>query len=78
MVPLAIACGNTYVLKANSNTPLTSMRMMELFYEEGGFPKGVVNLVTCSRKEADIFLTDERVKAVTFVGTTGVKVCDRG
>ncbi len=72
MVPLAIACGNTVVLKANSQTPLTSMRMLELFYEEAGFPKGVVNLVTSSRVEAEIFLTDPRVKAVTFVGTTGV------
>lgn len=72
MVPLSIACGNTVVLKASSQTPLTAMRIMELFYEEGGFPKGVVNLVTCSRVEADILLTDERVKAVTFVGTTGV------
>ena len=72
MVPLSIACGNTVVLKASSQTPLTSMRMMELFYEEAGFPKGVVNLVTCSRVEANILLTDERIKAVTFVGTTGV------
>ena len=72
MVPMAIATGNTVVLKAASLTPLTSMRILELFYEEGGFPKGVVNLVTCSRKEAEIFLTDPRVKAVTFVGTTGV------
>ena len=72
MVPLAIACGNTVVLKANSQTPLTSMRMLELFYDEAGFPKGVVNLVTCSRHEAEIFMTDERIKAVSFVGTTGV------
>ena len=72
MVPLAIACGNTVVLKANSQTPLTSMRMLELFYEEAGFPKGIVNLVTTSRNEAEIFLTDPRIKAVTFVGTTGV------
>ncbi len=72
MVPLAIATGNTVVLKASSQTPLTAMRILELFYEEGGFPKGVVNLVTSSRKEADILLTDPRVKAVTFVGTTGV------
>lgn len=72
MVPLAIATGNTVVLKANSQTPLTSMRIMELFYKEGGFPGGVVNLVTCSRQEADILLTDSRIKAVTFVGTTGV------
>ena len=72
MVPLAIATGNTVVLKASSATPLTSMRILELFYEEAGFPKGVVNLVTCSRNEAEILLTDSRVKAVTFVGTTDV------
>ena len=71
-VPLAIACGNTVVLKAATPTPLTSMRILELFYEEGGFPKGVVNLVTCTHEESDILLTDPRVKAVTFVGTTRV------
>ncbi len=72
MVPLAIATGNTVVLKAASFTPLTSMRIMELFYEEGQFPKGIVNLVTCSRNESEVLLTDPRVKAVTFVGTTEV------
>ena len=72
MVPLAIATGNTVVLKAASYTPLTSMRIMELFYEEGGFPAGVVNLVTCSRNESELFLTDPRVKAVTFVGSTDI------
>lgn len=72
MVPLAIATGNTVVLKAASFTPLTSMRIMELFYTEAGFPKGVVNLVTCSRNESEVLLTDPRVKAVTFVGTTEV------
>ena len=72
MVPLAIVCGNTVVLKANSQTPLTSMRMLELFYEEAGFPKGVVNLVTTNRVQAELFMTDPRIKAITFVGTTGV------
>ena len=72
MVPLAIATGNTVVLKAASFTPLTSMRILELFYEEGGFPKGVVNLVTCSRNESELLLTDPRIKAVTFVGSTDV------
>ncbi len=72
MVPLAIATGNTVVLKAASYTPLTSMRILELFYEEAGFPKGVVNLVTCSRKESEMFLTDPRIKAVTFVGSTDI------
>ena len=72
MVPLAIATGNTVVLKANPQTPLTSMRMLELFYKEAGFPKGIVNLVTCDTPEAEVMITDERVKAVTFVGTTRV------
>ena len=54
MAPLCIATGNTLVLKAASYTPLTSMRMLELFYEEAGFPKGVVNLVTCSRSESKL------------------------
>jgi malonate-semialdehyde dehydrogenase (acetylating)/methylmalonate-semialdehyde dehydrogenase len=72
IVPLAIATGNTVVLKASSYTPLTSMRIMELFYEEAAFPAGVVNLVTCSRKESELLLTDPRVKAVTFVGSTDV------
>ena len=72
MVPLAIVTGNTVVLKAASYTPLTAMRILELFYEEAGFPKGVVNLVTCSRKESELFLTDPRVKAVTFVGSTEI------
>jgi len=72
MVPLAIATGNTVVLKAASYTPLTSMRILELFYDEGGFPAGVVNLVTCSRRESELFLTDPRIKAVTFVGSTDI------
>lgn len=72
MVPLAIVCGNTVVLKANNLTPLTSMRMLELFYEEGGFPKGIVNLINTDNVNAEILTTDPRVKAVTFVGTTGV------
>ena len=72
MVPLAVATGNTVVLKAASYTPLTSMRILELFYEEAGFPAGVVNLVTCSRRESELLLTDPRVKAVTFVGSTEI------
>jgi len=71
MVPLAIATGNTVVLKASSYTPLTAMRIMELFCDTG-FPKGVVNLVTCSRKESELFLTDPRIKAITFVGSTEI------
>ena len=67
MVPVCIAAGNTIVLKLASMTPMTAMRLMGLL-EEAGLPKGVVNLVTCSRVEADLFLTHPVVKGVTFVG----------
>lgn len=69
MMPLCIATGNTLVLKAASMTPMTSMRMLELLYQ-AGLPAGVVNLVTCSRHEAEILLTHPEVKGITFVGST--------
>jgi malonate-semialdehyde dehydrogenase (acetylating)/methylmalonate-semialdehyde dehydrogenase len=71
MLPLCIATGNTLVLKAASMTPMTSMRMVELLYQ-AGLPKGVVNLVTCSRREAEIVLTHPDVKGIMFVGSTSV------
>ena len=71
MMPLCIATGNTFVLKAATMTPMTSMRMLELLYEVG-LPKGVVNLVTCSRKEADLMLRHPDIKGVAFVGSTSV------
>ena len=71
MLPFCITTGNTFVLKAASMVPQTSMRMLELLIE-AGLPKGVVNLVTCSRVEADSLLTNPLVKGVTFVGSTSV------
>lgn len=71
MTPLCIATGNTIVIKAASMTPMTSMRLTEL-WQEAGLPDGVLNLVTCSRKEAEIFLTHPDVKGVSFVGSTSV------
>jgi malonate-semialdehyde dehydrogenase (acetylating) / methylmalonate-semialdehyde dehydrogenase len=71
MAPLAIACGNTYVLKAASGTPMTSLKMAEL-YKKAGFPDGVINVVTCSRNEAEILLTHPDVRGITFVGSTSV------
>ena len=71
MMPLCIATGNTFVLKAATMTPMTSMRMMELL-REAGLPPGVVNLVTCSRREADLILKHPDVKGVVFVGSTSV------
>ena len=71
MLPFAITTGNTFVLKAASMVPQTSMRMLELLIE-AGLPRGVVNLVTCSRVEADSLLSNRHVKGVTFVGSTSV------
>ena len=71
MMPLCIAAGNTFVLKAATMTPMTSMRMLELLYE-AGLPAGVVNLVTCSRREADLILKHPDIKGITFVGSTSV------
>ena len=71
MTPMCIATGNTIVLKAASKTPLTAIRCVELL-EEAGLPKGVVNILTCSRKESELFLTHPDIRGICFVGTTGV------
>jgi malonate-semialdehyde dehydrogenase (acetylating)/methylmalonate-semialdehyde dehydrogenase len=71
MIPLCIVTGNTFVLKAASMVPTSSVRLMELL-QEAGLPKGVVNVVTCSRNEAEILLTHPLVRGVSFVGSTDV------
>jgi malonate-semialdehyde dehydrogenase (acetylating)/methylmalonate-semialdehyde dehydrogenase len=71
MAPLCIATGNTMVLKAASFTPQTSMRIMDL-WSEAGLPKGVLNLVTCSRNESEILLRHPDIKGISFVGSTSV------
>ena len=71
MAPLCIAAGNTMVLKAASMTPMTSLRCMQL-WQEAGLPKGVLNVVTCGRNEAELFLKHPDVKGITFVGSTSV------
>ena len=71
MVPLCIATGNTMVLKASSTTPMTSYKLAELFVE-AGLPKGVLNIVTSSRNEAEILLSHPDVKGISFVGSTSV------
>ena len=71
MAPLCIVCGNTFVLKPASTTPMTSLKFAEL-YKEAGFPDGVLNVVPCSRNEAELLLTHPDVKGITFVGSTSV------
>ncbi|HEY8499910.1 MAG TPA: aldehyde dehydrogenase family protein, partial [Clostridia bacterium] len=71
MTPMCIACGNTIVLKASSVTPLTAMRFAEL-YKQAGLPDGVLNIVTCSRNEAETLLKHPDIDGITFVGSTSV------
>ncbi|GAA4296188.1 CoA-acylating methylmalonate-semialdehyde dehydrogenase [Anaerocolumna aminovalerica] len=71
MTPLCVATGNCIVLKASSSTPRTALRIAEL-YKEAGVPDGVVNVITCSREEAEIFLSHPDVKGISFVGSTDV------
>ncbi|MPM01560.1 Malonate-semialdehyde dehydrogenase [bioreactor metagenome] len=71
MTPLCIAAGNTIVIKANQQTPMTAMRCAEL-WQEAGLPDGVLNLVTCTNENAELFLKHPDVRGITFVGSTAV------
>ncbi len=71
MFPLALACGNTFVLKPSEKVPLTAILLGELLVE-AGVPKGVFNLVHGGREAVDALLTHPRVKAVSFVGSSPV------
>lgn len=71
MAPICIATGNTLVLKAASFDPQCALRITELWYE-AGLPPGVLNVVTTSRNEAEIFLRHPAIKGISFVGSTSV------
>ncbi|MBU8785150.1 MULTISPECIES: CoA-acylating methylmalonate-semialdehyde dehydrogenase [Bacillus] len=71
MFPLAIACGNTFVLKASERTPILAEKLVELFYESG-FPKGVLNLVQGGKEVVNGLLENEDIKAISFVGSEPV------
>lgn len=71
MTPMCIVTGNTIVLKAASFTPQTALRIAEL-YTEAGLPDGVINIVTCTRNEAEILLNHPDIKGISFVGSTEV------
>lgn len=71
MFPLAIACGNTFILKPSERTPLLANRLAELF-EEAGLPKGVLNIVHGAHDVVNGILENPGVKAVSFVGSQPV------
>src|SRR5436853_6745805 len=76
MIPMwkfgpALACGNTYVLKPSERDPSVPMRLAELLIE-AGLPAGVLNVVNGDKEAVDTILTDARIKAVGFVGSSAI------
>jgi len=71
MFPVAIACGNTFVLKPSERDPSCGLRLAELA-SEAGLPPGVLNVVIGDKEAVDALLTDPDVEAVSFVGSTPV------
>jgi malonate-semialdehyde dehydrogenase (acetylating)/methylmalonate-semialdehyde dehydrogenase len=71
MWPMAVACGNTFVLKPSERVPSASIFIAELALE-AGLPPGVLNVVNGDREAVETLLTDRRVKAVSFVGSTPI------
>jgi len=71
MFPVAIACGNTFVLKPSEKAPGCALRFAELL-AEAGLPPGVFNVVNGDREAVDTLLADPDVAAVSFVGSTPV------
>lgn len=71
MFPIALACGNTFVLKPPAPVPSASVRLAELL-KEAGLPDGVFNVVHCGNEVASLLTTDSRIQAVSFVGSSAV------
>jgi malonate-semialdehyde dehydrogenase (acetylating) / methylmalonate-semialdehyde dehydrogenase len=71
MWPMAVVCGNTFVLKPSERDPSCVLRIAELALE-AGLPPGVLNVVNGDKEAVDVLLSDARVQAVSFVGSTAV------
>jgi malonate-semialdehyde dehydrogenase (acetylating)/methylmalonate-semialdehyde dehydrogenase len=71
MYPMAIVCGNTFVLKPSERDPSAPLFIAQLF-KEAGLPDGVFNVVNGDKEAVDTLLTDPRVQAVSFVGSTPI------
>ncbi len=71
MYPMAIACGNTFILKPSEQDPMTPTRLVELFHE-AGFPKGVLNVVHGGKEQVDFLLKHPEIKGISFVGSVPV------
>ncbi|WP_298718424.1 CoA-acylating methylmalonate-semialdehyde dehydrogenase [uncultured Oceanisphaera sp.] len=71
MFPMAIVCGNSFILKPSERDPSSTLYIAQLL-QEAGLPDGVMNVVNGDKEAVDALLHDERVKAVSFVGSTPI------
>jgi malonate-semialdehyde dehydrogenase (acetylating)/methylmalonate-semialdehyde dehydrogenase len=71
MWPMAVVCGNTFILKPSERDPSSAMLIAALALQ-AGLPPGVLNVVNGDKEAVDVLLADERVKAVSFVGSTPI------
>jgi malonate-semialdehyde dehydrogenase (acetylating) / methylmalonate-semialdehyde dehydrogenase len=71
MFPIAIACGNTFILKPSEKVPSAAMLIADLL-KQAGLPDGVFNVVNGEKEAVDNLLTDARVQAISFVGSTPI------
>ncbi|MCG8359767.1 MAG: CoA-acylating methylmalonate-semialdehyde dehydrogenase [Kiloniellales bacterium] len=71
MSPMAIACGNTFILKPSEKDPSFSLKLAEL-YKEAGLPDGVFNVIQGDKEAVNAILTDPDIQAVSFVGSTAI------
>ena len=71
MFPLAIVCGNCFILKPSERDPSSTLFIAQLL-KEAGLPDGVMNVVNGDKEAVDALLSDDRVKAVSFVGSTPI------
>ena len=71
MFPMAIACGNSFVLKPSEKDPSCSLKLAELFLE-AGLPEGVFNVVNGGKEAVDAIISNKKISAVSFVGSTPI------
>jgi len=71
MWPMAVACGNTFILKPSERDPSSALLIAQLA-QEAGLPAGVLNVVNGDKEAVDTLLSDKRVHAVSFVGSTPI------
>lgn len=71
MFPMAIACGNTFILKPSEQDPITPNRLVELFYQ-CGFPENLLQLIHGGKEQVDALITHPDTKAISFVGSVAV------